>query len=335
MVAPVPSADLRSTRRFGGSTEGRGNAVREGERSRASFALACLTLGLVPTTGVSAAAVSAKDAQPRQTLKQLRLLKDTAATKRFWAQASKPKRAAGHKVAVRARKFRSVTLNTRQLRAVLARAPRERTAAARTHPLVLSLPAPNGAFHRFAIRQSSIMAPGLARKHPEIKTYSGRGLTDPTATIHADLTPLGFRASVRSASGSWYIDPYYVGRNPSVYASYYARHARDTVGSFVERDADAAELSVDRGYYHAADTVTLSGDGFAENAAITITISDPEEKFRHRPSHLGRRRTRDRSRTAAPDLGDALSCACPRGSAARRSPARSRRRWIREHLRRP
>jgi hypothetical protein len=124
------------------------------------------------------------------------------------------------------------------------------------------------------------MAPGLARRHPEIKTYSGRGLTDPTATIHADVTPLGFRASVRSAGGSWYIDPYYVGRSPTVYASYYARNARETVGSFVERDADAAELSVDEGYYHAADTVHLSGNGFAENAAITIT--DPEEKFASR-----------------------------------------------------
>ncbi len=67
------------------------------------------------------------------------------------------------------------------------------------------------------------MAPGLARLHPGIKTYSGRGITDATATIHADLSPLGFRASIRSARGAWYIDPYFVGRTPRVYASYYAR----------------------------------------------------------------------------------------------------------------
>ena len=34
---------------------------------------------------------------------------------------------------------------------------------------------------------------------------------------------------------------------------------------------------MDKGYYHAADTVSLHGGGFAENAAITITISDPTE----------------------------------------------------------
>jgi hypothetical protein len=251
----------------------------KGERRRATFALAALALTLVLAIGVSAAAVSAKDAKPRQTLKQLRLLEDTAGTKGFWAGAAKPKRLAGKTVAVRASKYRPIKLNARRLRGVLARAPRERTAAARTHPLVISLPAPNGAFHRFALQRSAIMAPGLALKHPEIKTYSGRGLTDPTATIHADLTPLGFRASVRSATGSWYIDPYYVGRNPTLYASYYARNARETPGSFVERDADAAELSVDEGYYHASDSVHLDGHGFAENTGITITISDPEEKF--------------------------------------------------------
>ena len=53
----------------------------------------------------------------------------------------------------------------------------------------------------------------------------------------------------------------------------------DPHGGFVERDADGAELSVDHGYYHAADTVTVFGSGFAVNAEITITISDPEEYF--------------------------------------------------------
>jgi hypothetical protein len=257
---------------------------RRRTRRRGSFA-AGLVLALVVAIGISAATVSAQDATPRQTIKQLRLLKDTAETKRFWARASKPRRVAGKRVAVHARKFRSVKLDTARLRSVLARAPRERTAAARTNPLVISLPVPNGTFHRFALHRSAIMAPGLAKRHPEIKTYSGRGITDPTATIHADVSPLGFRASVRSAGGSWYIDPYFVGRAPSLYASYYARHAKDTSGTFVERDADSAELSVGEGYYHAADTVEAAGSGFAENAAITITISDPEEKFANRTVH--------------------------------------------------
>ena len=63
------------------------------------------------------------------------------------------------------------------------------------------------------------MAPGLARKHRDIGTYYGRGIDDPSATIAADLSHIGFHASVRSAHGGWYIDPYY--RNDtSRYVSY-------------------------------------------------------------------------------------------------------------------
>ncbi len=59
----------------------------------------------------------------------------------------------------------------------LALAPRENTLRAETSPLVVSLPAPNGGFQRFEVHESPIMEPGLAAKHPEIKTYAGSGST--------------------------------------------------------------------------------------------------------------------------------------------------------------
>ncbi len=246
-------------------------------RRRGTFVTAGLVLAAVVAVAVSAAAVPAQSAAPSQTEKHLRALKDTLGTKHLWAKAVKPRRAVGRKVGVHASRFRPVSLNTARLRSVLARAPRERTTAARANPLVISLPAPNGSFHRFALVEYPIMAPGLARKHPEIKAYRGRGITDRTATIHADLSPLGFHASVRSSYGAWYIDPYFVGRNPGVHASYYGRDAKYNHGPFVERESHLAELTADKAYYRAADTVTLHGGGFAESAAITVTISDPTE----------------------------------------------------------
>ena len=63
------------------------------------------------------------------------------------------------------------------------------------------------------------MAPGLARKHPDIGTYYGRGIDDSSASIAADLSHIGFHAAVRSAHGGWYIDPYFR-NNTSRYVSY-------------------------------------------------------------------------------------------------------------------
>ena len=67
--------------------------------------------------------------------------------------------------------FRSqaLTLDVAGLRGALAAAPSEAQAGAA--PLVLALPLPNGSTGRFAIRQSSVLAPALAARFPEIKTY--------------------------------------------------------------------------------------------------------------------------------------------------------------------
>src|SRR5512135_2601388 len=184
---------------------------------------------------------------------------------------------AGAKPEIKPRHFGGYKLNRGGMAALLATAPNEHSQAARKNPLVLSLPKPDGTFESFAIQESPIMEPGLAAKHPEIKTFSGRGIDDPAATIRFDLTPLGFHASVRSPAGGWYIDPYYQ-LDDSLYASYFGRDlSEDPHGIYVERDADAAELSVDHAYYHAADIVLVHGSGFATNAEITMTISDPEE----------------------------------------------------------
>ena len=228
-----------------------------------------LVLGLVFAVAVLAATVSAQRS-PGESAQHLRSLADTYETKDFWAKASRPQSAPGRKVVVHARKARSFTLDTAGLKSVLARAPRENTPAARDTPLVVSLPAPDGSFDRFALQESAVMAPGLARRHPGIKTYSGRGITDLTATIHADLTPLGFRASVRSATGNWYIDPYHVTRSPSVYASYYVRQVENTGQANNDTVVESAGLPVT-----VPDVPDIPPTGDQLRTYRTALVSDP------------------------------------------------------------
>ena len=145
--------------------------------------------------------------------------------------------------------YRAFTLDQAALGARLDAAPqvglRARSLAA--DAITLTLPAPGGGFQRFEVQESPIMEPGLAARHPEIKTYAGRGVDDPTATIRADNGPLGFHASVRSPRGAWYIDPYYR-LDDSVYVSYYGRDLVDNPhGTFVEGDISGRTDPLDIG----------------------------------------------------------------------------------------
>ncbi len=118
--------------------------------------------------------------------------------------------------------YRTLELNVDRTREVLNRAPVEFTETAKTAKVVLSLPMPNGTFSRFNIVNSPVMELDLAVKYPEIQTYSGQGIDDPTATVRFDLTPAGFHAMILSANGTVFIDPYSKG-NISNYISYYKK----------------------------------------------------------------------------------------------------------------
>ena len=125
-------------------------------------------------------------------------------------------------------RYRAVALDADALGQVLAAAPHENgtdlTKAPGTDETILSLPLPDGGFGRFSLVETQLMAPGLAAKFPQIKTYRGQGIDDPNATARFDRTPAGFHAMILSPAGSIYIDPYSRDHDDH-YISYWARDA--------------------------------------------------------------------------------------------------------------
>jgi hypothetical protein len=120
--------------------------------------------------------------------------------------------------------YRALNLNEIAQREVLRQVPMEFTREARQTQVVMSLPMPDGRFARFRIEESPVMAPRLAALFPNIRTYRGQGLDDPTATTRFDVTPAGFHAIVLSARATVIIEPAAQGRSRQ-YVSYDQRDA--------------------------------------------------------------------------------------------------------------
>ncbi len=118
--------------------------------------------------------------------------------------------------------YRALRLDVDALQAQLQQAPREGSTAARSTTFLFSLPLPDGAFARFHLVESPIMAPALAAQFPTIKTYAGQGIDDPTATVRLDWTPAGLHAMILSATDTIFIDPYQRG-DIDHYISYFKR----------------------------------------------------------------------------------------------------------------
>ncbi len=120
--------------------------------------------------------------------------------------------------------YRTVALDSVGLATVLQAAPMENSANAQVAQVILSLPLPDGGYANFNIQESPIMAPELAAKFPEIRTFLGQGIDDPTASLRFDVTPAGFHAMVRSPAGRIFIDPFSRG-DTSHYISYNASNS--------------------------------------------------------------------------------------------------------------
>ena len=154
----------------------------------------------------------------------LLLITSLNAQKNFWKLIPEDQaKTANQKRTIIPKHYKVLSLDTLQLLTALQNAPQEFSAESRLNPLIIAIPMPNGTINHFSIVEYSMMETGLADKFPDIKTYSGQGIDDRTATIKFDWTLFGFHAMILSpVSGSVWIDPYARGTKTN-YISYYKK----------------------------------------------------------------------------------------------------------------
>ena len=88
---------------------------------------------------------------------------------------------------------------------------------ARKQTTVISLPNAAGGFEEFEVNEASNFEPSLQAKFPEIRAYSGRGITDRYATLKLSISPQGIQTMIfRTEKQNEFIEAY--SKNHDVYA---------------------------------------------------------------------------------------------------------------------
>ena len=74
---------------------------------------------------------------------------------------------------------------------------------------VISLPNADGGYEEFEVFEASNFVPNLQARFPEIRAYSGRGITDRYATLKLSISPQGIQTMVfRADKPAEFIEPY-------------------------------------------------------------------------------------------------------------------------------
>lgn len=80
---------------------------------------------------------------------------------------------------------------------------------ARSHSATITLPSADGNFEEFEIYEASNFEPALQAQFPEIRAFSGKGITDKYATLKLSFSPQGVQTMVfRTDKENEFIEPY-------------------------------------------------------------------------------------------------------------------------------
>ncbi len=123
-----------------------------------------------------------------------------------------------------ASEYRVLELDFDRLVNVLRLAPQEFSAAAKSAPLQIQLPHPDGSMVDYRIVESSNMHPNLQAKYPNIRAYKFWQVGKPHLNGRLDYSPNGLNAVFTTDSGKVLIQPY-ASNQKTFHLSYYLKHS--------------------------------------------------------------------------------------------------------------
>jgi hypothetical protein len=136
----------------------------------------------------------------------------------YWSSRSSNSVTTTHKAVARQsfpRDFKLFELNVQSLRQQLFAVVNNQS----RHSTIISIPNADGQMEQFEVFEASNFEPELQAKFPEIRAFSGKGITDKYANLKLSISPQGVSSMVfRTATANEFIEPY--SADGSVYAVY-------------------------------------------------------------------------------------------------------------------
>ena len=127
----------------------------------------------------------------------------------LWEQVPKERVSKVHKMerVSTPEQYKLFRLNLPALKEKLLEAPLDTNGSVSN--VIVTFPNPDGKLDHYRIYEAPIMETALADKYPNIKSYLGKGIDDPTATIRFSLTLFGLHTMTTSGDkGTSFIDTY-------------------------------------------------------------------------------------------------------------------------------
>lgn len=141
---------------------------------------------------------------------------------------------------------------------------------------IISFPNSEGKLNKFRVFEASIMEPELQAQFPNMRTYAGQGIDNPTEIIRFSITPKGLHAMFLGTSkGTQFIDPY--SEQGNIYTVYAKKNLQARNFDFECGVIDDSEL-LDRSFED-TDMARNANDGMLRNYRLAIACTGEYAAF--------------------------------------------------------
>ena len=167
--------------------------------------------------------------------------------------------------------FRFYHLNLNAIKSRLQDAPSRD--AQLSSDVLIQFPNVAGQMRTFRMFEASAMEKGLAERYPEIQSYVGQGIENPSEAVYISSTIFGLHVMMFSENGTMYIDPYT--KDKQNYMVYAKKGLTTTqVRQCLVKDEEVEELGQRNG-----DVSPLIGDGIFRTYRLAMASTVEYSEF--------------------------------------------------------